>query len=65
MVEDGREGIFVCPDSPGYIADAAVRARDAWPELSEAARERFETAYSPAVVRGQWEALLADTRRTP
>ena len=58
MIEDGREGLFIRPDDPADIANAAQRAAHDWPDLSRAARTRFERAYSPAVVRERWLELL-------
>ena len=59
MIEDGREGLFIRPDDPTDIADAARRAARDWLSLSRAARTRFERAYSPSVVRDRWLDLLA------
>ena len=60
MVEEGREACFVPPRDPAAIAEAVTALADAtrWRKLSTQARRRFETQFSPAVVRQQWEALL-------
>ncbi|MEO0558537.1 MAG: glycosyltransferase [Bacteroidota bacterium] len=58
MVTENREGRFVAPASPAEIADAALRLRSNWVAFSLAARQRFELAYSPDVVRRQWLQLL-------
>ena len=61
MVEDGRSGLLVPPHDPGALADAVERLRPlgAWRAFSAAARERYETAFAPDVVRARWLDLLA------
>ncbi|GAB5537187.1 MAG: hypothetical protein Rubg2KO_34360 [Rubricoccaceae bacterium] len=58
MVRDGVEGGFVAPSSPDEIAHQVLRIRDDWLTVSTNARRRFETAYSPDVVRALWLRLL-------
>ncbi len=58
MISEGVEGAFVSPASPSDIADAAEILQADWLTRSEAARQRFKLAYSPAVVRERWLALL-------
>ena len=64
MVKEGKEGLFVPPHQPEAIADAVVRATAAetWTTLSELARRRFDTGFSPAVVGRLWTALLESVR---
>ena len=58
MVSDGHEGYFVRPDDPSDIAHAAQRAAADWPARSQAARRRFDLAYSPRVVRERWLEMI-------
>lgn len=58
MISEGIEGRFVASASPSEIADAAETLRSGWPTHSQAARERFELAYSPKAVCLQWLSLL-------
>ena len=65
MVEEGKQGVFARPHDPASIADAVSRALALWPTLSEGARSRFETVYSPDAVRARWLALLDRLDATP
>jgi glycosyltransferase involved in cell wall biosynthesis len=63
MIREGREGHFVPPHDPSAIATAVERFFDIdhWKRLSVGARTRFETVFSPGVVRMQWEMLLSQS----
>lgn len=60
MVEDGRSGLLVPPHHPEALADAVESLLDpgAWRAMSDAARARYEAAFSPESVREQWAAVL-------
>ena len=61
MVRQGQEALFVPPRDPARIAEAVQELADVrrWLDFSQAARQRFEFAFSPDVVRQRWEALLS------
>ena len=59
-VRDGQEATFVPAGSPDQIADAVqeLTAPDRWVGASRAARDRFDAAFSPAVVGARWGDVL-------
>ncbi|MGI9174067.1 MAG: glycosyltransferase family 4 protein [Rhodothermales bacterium] len=63
MVRQGQEALFVPPHDPVRIAEAVQELADVrqWLDFSRGARQRFEAAFSPEVVRQRWEALLEKT----
>lgn len=60
ILRDGREGFLVPPQDPAALAEAVARLTDSreWLPRSEAARKRFDEAYSSSSVRAAWEMLL-------
>ena len=62
MVRHGQEALFVPPHDPARIAKAMQELADVrrWLDFSQRARQRFEAAFSPGVVRRRWEALLGE-----
>jgi glycosyltransferase involved in cell wall biosynthesis len=60
VVTDGLEGRLVPPRDPTALADAAesLSRPEAWLRCSTAARSRFESAFSPGVVRRRWMEVL-------
>ena len=60
MLDQGREGHLIPPQSPAAIADAIHRliSRDVWRAASEAARSRYLRDYDEAVVLEKWKAVL-------
>lgn len=61
MVRDGQEGLLVPARDGDAIAAAARRLADIdlWTTLSEGARARYETVFSPPVVQARWIALTS------
>ena len=63
MVRHEREALLVPPRDPAAIAKAVQELADVrrWLTFSKGARQRFEAAFSPKVVRQRWGALLQET----
>lgn len=60
MVRENKDALFVPPQNPTAIADAAQRLANiaTWQTFSQHARRQFQICFSPDTVRRHWLELL-------
>ncbi len=64
MMSGGVEGEFVPAGDPAAIARAALQIAPSWRSYSDAARARFDEAFSPSAVQARWVDTLRPLLRT-
>ena len=65
MVRENQNALFVPPQAPEAIAEAAHRLaeHETWRRFSQHARQQFQRRFSPDAVRKQWVDLLGKGER--